>query len=201
MWNFRKTASYMVRTATAPLDHGGFQNLHGLRGGGKYCAAICFFLCLLAAPLHGQFAPGAGEPGTTAIPADSSIFINWATQCSVDRGPQDITAPELGLATAGEADDGTGPSDGRTVSLGDGGTATLTFEYPVADGPGWDFAVFENGFSSFGGYFLELATVAVSSDGINFVPFPDYFADEYRYAAPRLCYNRPDQNRWTSREI
>jgi hypothetical protein len=55
------------------------------------------------------------------------------------------------------------------VSLGDGGTAVLTFSLPIVDGPGFDFAVFENSFSD---SFLELAFVEVSSDGVNFFRFP-----------------------------
>jgi hypothetical protein len=61
------------------------------------------------------------------------------------------------------------------VSLGDAGVATLTFENPIADGPGYDFAVFENGFapnpSEPNIMFLELAFVEVSSDGVHYEPF------------------------------
>ena len=53
--------------------------------------------------------------------------------------------------------------------MGDGGVAVLTFASPIANGPGWDFAVFEN---SFDGRFLELAFVEVSSDGIHYQRFP-----------------------------
>ena len=55
------------------------------------------------------------------------------------------------------------------VSLGDGGSLTLTFPAPVSDGPGPDFAVFENAFDA---RFLELAFAEVSSDGTNFTRFP-----------------------------
>jgi hypothetical protein len=61
-------------------------------------------------------------------------------------------------------------SDNLTVvSLGDGGSATLTFDIPIVNGNGYDFAVYEN---SFGDAFLELAFVEVSSDGVRFVRFP-----------------------------
>jgi hypothetical protein len=46
---------------------------------------------------------------------------------------------------------------------------TLLFPQLIANGPGADFAVFENGFDN---TFLELAFVEVSSDGTNFVRFP-----------------------------
>jgi hypothetical protein len=57
------------------------------------------------------------------------------------------------------------------VSLGRGGTITMIFNPPIADGAGADFAVFEN---SFNDTFLELAWVEVSSDGVNFVRFDNY---------------------------
>ena len=55
------------------------------------------------------------------------------------------------------------------ASLGDNGAITLTFPAPITDGPGPDFAVFENANSE---RFLELAFVEVSSDGTNFTRFP-----------------------------
>ena len=54
------------------------------------------------------------------------------------------------------------------VSLGDGGYAVLSFERPIKNGPGWDFAIFENSFSD---TFLELGLVEVSSDGLNYFQF------------------------------
>ena len=66
--------------------------------------------------------------------------------------------------------DGLGATNG-IVSLGDNGRITLTFPAPIADGPGPDFAVFENAFAD---TFLELAYVEVSSDGTNFVRFPSH---------------------------
>ena len=58
--------------------------------------------------------------------------------------------------------------------MGDGGSAILTFQSPIINGAGYDFAVFENGFP-FGIdslFFLELAFVEVSSDGQNYFRFP-----------------------------
>jgi hypothetical protein len=52
----------------------------------------------------------------------------------------------------------------------------MAFPHPICDGPGADFAVFENSFSN---YNLELAFVEVSSDGVNFVRFPAWsFTEE-----------------------
>ena len=118
-----------------------------------------------------SYPPGVGFPGTTAIYKDSSVFANWATACQVIRGLQDVSTPSLGLATAGDSSMVYGKADGIPVSLGDGGSAVCTFANPITDGPGYDFAVFEN---SFDGSFLELAFVEVSSDGKNFVRFKSH---------------------------
>lgn len=126
-------------------------------------------LLLFPCMLLGQFAPAAGSVGSTAVAKDSSILVAWATHCVVQRGPMDISRPSLGLASAGTPLHATGAAgDGLTVSLGDGGSATLTFARPIQNGPGADFAVFENAFNN---TFLELAFVEVSSDGQNFVRF------------------------------
>jgi hypothetical protein len=122
-----------------------------------------------------QFSPAADLPGTTAIYKDSSAFVEWATGCSVLRGPMNIANPSLGLASAGDSTCAIGPAGiNGTVSLGDGGMATLTFAHPVTNGDGFDFAVFENGFMTNDSNlaFLELAYVEVSTDGYRFVRFP-----------------------------
>jgi hypothetical protein len=88
----------------------------------------------------------------------------------IDRGVMQINIDTIGDAWAGANEDALGRAgDNPTISLGDGGKATLGFEFPIKDGPGYDFAVFEN---SFDGLFLELAFVEVSSDGERFVRFP-----------------------------
>ena len=116
-----------------------------------------------------QFAPAAGHWGTTAIPKDSSCFLSWASGCFVHRGFQDISNHSLGIATVGDSSFAIGKADGMVVSLGDSGVATLTFQNPIIDGTGFDFAVFENAFTD---SFLELGFVEVSSDGQKFFRFP-----------------------------
>lgn len=130
-----------------------------------------FFLCMAWPFLSAaQFAPAAGQPGTTAIKKDSSIIISWAAGCHVTRGLQDISNASSGYASVGDSSQAIGPADGvNVVSLGDGGSAILTFQRPVKDLAGPDFCVFEN---SFDPGFLELAFVEVSSDGVNFTRFP-----------------------------
>jgi hypothetical protein len=130
------------------------------------------FLLIILVPTTtwGQFAPPAGQTGSTAIHKDSSILIAWANGCQVQRGPLDIRNPTNGNVSNGTTNSAMGSAgDGTTLSLGDGGQATLTFLHPIKNGPGADFAIFENAFSA---TFLELAFVEVSSDGSNFVRFP-----------------------------
>ena len=127
-----------------------------------------------ASALAGPYAPAAGQMGTTAIPYNSGIFEGWATGVSqLDLGPVDITDPDGGDVTWGTTLDVLGQSDAvadnlPVLSLGDGGSITLTFAKPITNGAGADFAVFENGFSD---SFLELAFVEVSSNGTTFFRF------------------------------
>jgi len=121
-----------------------------------------------------QFPPAADLPGTTAISGSSSAFVDWASGCTVQRGPVNIADTALGLASAGVSADALGPSDDATVSLGDGGWAIVTFNHPIYNGDGFDFAVFENGFMTNDSNlaFLELGFVEVSTDGNRYVRFP-----------------------------
>ena len=135
-------------------------------------------LAVVPVALWAQFAPAQDKPGTTAMHADSSAFVAWATGVEVERGPMDITNPSLGMASFGpDLEVALGKPGGTmdVVSLGDGGMATLTFASPIYNGPGPDFAVFENGFSNAVNpdtWALELGFVEVSSDGENFFRFP-----------------------------
>ena len=134
-------------------------------------------MALVPTALWAQFAPAAGYAGTTAMHADSSAFVAWATGCTVERGPMRINKPSLGLASFGEEALALGVPGGTmdVISLGDGGSAILTFATPICNGYGPDFAVFENGLVNAQDTtlcFLELAFVEVSSDGVNFFRFP-----------------------------
>ena len=123
----------------------------------------------------GVFAPAAGQPNSTAIDADEPTIDAWAT------GYEDYQpglAVDLAFQTPAKALGEPGNSDGThqgtifdIVSLGRGGSITLTFNPSIRNGAGFDFAVFENSFSD---TFLELAKVEVSSDGQNFVAFPAF---------------------------
>ena len=134
-------------------------------------------LAMVPVALWAQFAPAQDQPGTTAMHADSSAFVAWATGCTVERGPMRIDRPENGLASYGADSLALGMPGGTfdIVSLGDGGNAVLTFASPIYNGPGPDFAVFENGFANAVNpdtWALELGFVEVSSDGENFFRFP-----------------------------
>ena len=129
-------------------------------------------LALVPTMLWAQFAPEAGVAGTTAMHCDSAAFVAWATGCVIERGPQQIDDPSLGLVSYGADADAIGKADNMVVSLGDGGTAVLTFDSPICNQQGPDFAVFENPFHSVPHCFLELAFVEVSSDGENYFRFP-----------------------------
>ncbi|MFP5471549.1 MAG: T9SS type A sorting domain-containing protein [Bacteroidia bacterium] len=131
---------------------------------------LLIFSFILKISAQGPYAPDAETSGTTAIHYEDGQFISWASGCEVTRGLQDIADPSLGYASVGTNADAVGkPTTNGVVSLGDGGYAILTFEKPIFNGAGFDFAVFEN---SFNHTFLELAFVEVSSDGVNYVRFP-----------------------------
>ena len=125
--------------------------------------------------LAGPYAPAAGQPTSTAIAHDPPGIVGWASGYQdLVRGPIDITDLGEGFASYGDGDDALGPADAQidalpVVSLGDGGSITVTFTRPIGNGTGADFAVFENGHSD---NFLELAHVRVSSNGTDFFAFP-----------------------------
>ncbi len=134
-----------------------------------FCAIV--ILISIGINTHGmaQFAPPAGVEGTTAIKADSAVFVDWVSSADFQPGWMNIADTTLGFVDFGGVGEATGLADNSVVSLGDGGQVTCYFTVPLADGPGWDFAVFEN---SFDDTFLELAFVEVSSNGFDFVRFP-----------------------------
>jgi len=124
--------------------------------------------CLFVQPVSvtDDFEPSAGQPGSTAVEMANPGFVGWAVEVSAvaygDEVLAEFRTPQkaLGAATGNSLD---------TLTLGNGGTATLRFEPPIQDGPGPDLAVFENGVND---TFLELAFVEVSSDSEHFLRFP-----------------------------
>ncbi len=137
----------------------------------RFFTVVLFFLaCFCYKKVAAQFPGPPGTINSTAMYKDSSAFVAWASQCHIIRGLQDISTPSYSYATVGDSSSAIGIA-GTTgvVSIGDSGVAVLQFNSPISDGLGNDFAVFENSFSD---YFLELAFVEVSSDGIHYFRFP-----------------------------
>ena len=113
----------------------------------------------------------AGSEGCQGIHCQDPAILGWATTCTIERGRQNITTPSV-FASFGTEQDGIGAATeetGDVVSLGDYGIAVLTFDIPIQNGDGYDFAVFENALNN---TFLEMAFVEVSSDGVNYFRFP-----------------------------
>lgn len=131
-------------------------------------------LCTLAdAVFAGPFAPQGIDAGDPRISAWMDIVVDFSPTSSGSAEAQSHAA--LGMA------------DGGTVSLGDLDEAAILSGDPpgqitlglrhrqLQNGPGWDFAVFENAGLFFDPPFVfgELAFVEVSSDGIAFARFPN----------------------------
>jgi hypothetical protein len=112
------------------------------------------------------YPPAAGQSGSGAVTKDDPSIVGWATgwvePVSYGSNVDDTWKhPERAV----------GPAEGNStgiVSLGRGGSIVLEFAPPIANGPGSDFAVFENGFTD---EFLELGFVEVSSNGTDFIRF------------------------------
>jgi hypothetical protein len=129
------------------------------------CLLVTFQLIVAPVIWAGPFPPAADEIGSHAISMDDPALISWATgvvdYVAGDNVDETWQVPENALEKAqGTSFD--------IVALGSGGRITLTFDPPVENGAGWDFAVFENSFSD---QYLELAYVEVSSNGRDFVRF------------------------------
>lgn len=136
---------------------------------------LAYALFILTTGFAQSYPPAAEQPGSTAVFKDSPQIVGWANGISVERGLVNISNPDAvaggsNYATAGMPEYAIGYADGNTVSLGDGGHAIATFSVPVVNGPGFDFAVFENGST----LYLELAFVEVSSDEVHYFRFPSH---------------------------
>ena len=119
----------------------------------------------------------AAQSGPYNEPGEEISSMNaWASfVVDLQRGPMHIDMPELGNVTHGVEADVLGPATGlvttESLSLGDGGWIILGFDSGISDGPGVDFAVFENGISTEFGLFAEFGFVEVSSDDVYYARF------------------------------
>tara|TARA_B110000977_G_scaffold193472_1_gene268497 strand:+ start:59 stop:1015 length:957 start_codon:yes stop_codon:yes gene_type:complete len=125
-------------------------------------------LVVISSTTFAQFAPIIGSEGCIAIPMDFPLFVAWADNGFVDRGWMNSADTTLGKVDFGVIEDCYGAPNPAVLSLGDGGSATFEFNKTLYNGEGFDFAVFENGFDD---YFLELAFIEVSSNGVDFFRF------------------------------
>lgn len=162
---------------------------------------LIIFLAFSLPAIAQSYAPAAGQAGSTAIHMSATELKGWATGIHVERGYvniEDTTMEANGQnrASFGDGSFALGPSTGATgdvVSLGDKGSAILTFDQPIFNGPGFDFAIFENSFSD---TYLEFAHVEVSSNGVDFVRFPSHIEVQnevqihgFGTTDPRMVYN------------
>jgi len=130
------------------------------------------FMAILAIPCidthAGPYSPPAGTEGSEAIHMDLTLFTGWAVGwTNYQVGAETDPTWQTPMNALGKAEG----SFSNIVSLGAGGSITMIFDPPITDGPGPDFAVFEN---SINHTFLELAFVEVSADGTNFHRFPSH---------------------------
>ena len=118
-----------------------------------------------------RYGDNAETEGSVAIHRDSESFVAWAT------GYESLSYGKNVLETYQTPEKALGKVTGDIydiVCLGDGGSIVLTFDKPITDDEGYDFAVFENAFNNVTG-FLELAYVEVSTDGEHYLRFPNFY--------------------------
>lgn len=140
-----------------------------------YRAASCLVaftasLSLTSAAFAGPYAPPPEQPGSTAIAKDDVALVAWAAGYSDYVIGTDVDLVWQTPLNALGAAQGIVNGDHNVVTLGNGGRITLTFDSPIVDGPGFDFAVFENGLTD---GFLELAFVEVSANGVDYFRMPN----------------------------
>ena len=131
-----------------------------------------------AAPADGGIpdATEAYDPGPIVCKPSSAHFVTHVISHAFGPGQSDgqldfprpvLGPPKGGGCCAGGLD---------VTSLGNGGSVVLAFAHnAIVDGPGADFVVFENAFFIGGDEtksFAELASVAVSEDGVSWHEFP-----------------------------
>ncbi len=143
----------------------------------KKITIVFTFLIVATTSYTQSFAPQVGFEGNLAIHKDSIVFVDWAKDIIINRGFQDIANPNLGYTSYGAIDNALNQANGNPniISLGDNGEVIVQFNFPIVNGIGADFAVFENGFLQDDNSplaFLELAFIEVSTDGIEYIRFP-----------------------------
>jgi hypothetical protein len=170
-----------VLPADAPIATAVFQttsslSLAALSGRTRVLARTAAAGCL-ATPfdaiydVRAAYAAAPPDATTTAIAYNDARIVSWAQGVASYLPGTGVSDPKWMMPSQAFGPAGTDPT--AVVVLGNAGTITLTFDSPLTDGDGWDFAVFENSFAS--DLFLELGFVEVSSDGSHFVRFDSAF--------------------------
>jgi len=128
--------------------------------------------------LDGSAGQGGEDPeDPEPVPgyATEVVEVTYGPYAGFGQGqfPQIVLGPPKGIGVdAGGTD---------VLSLGRGGTITVGFgDACIVDGPGVDLVVYENAFWEAGdpeNLYIETAVVAVSADGILFIPFPASYDD------------------------
>jgi len=146
----------------------------------KCCMKVAAIAAVLVCT-HTLFAgPYSGPTDTAhavdaAIRSNSPLFVEWASDI-LPVGAGTYFAPggssAINKATYNCLGDLT---LAQLAAGGQPGYLTVTFPTGIKNGPGADFACFENAFSSGGGLFAELAYVEVSSNGVDFIRFPSVY--------------------------
>jgi hypothetical protein len=149
-------------------------------------------LLIFSVTAQAQFDGPGGEPGSKSIHKDDQAIIGWASEVTLERGWMQVSDTSFGRARTGKDSSTLGAFDGDVVSLGDGGRATLSFNSEIVNRPGYDFAVFENGFKVGISYYLELAHVEVSYNGVDFVRFPSESLTDTSYQTNNFSYTKPE---------
>jgi hypothetical protein len=121
--------------------------------------------------VRATYAAAPPDATTTAIAYNDARIVSWAQGVASYLPGTGVSDPKWMMPSQAFGPAGTDPT--AVVVLGNAGTITLTFDSPLTDGDGWDFAVFENSFAS--DLFLELGFVEVSSDGSHFARFDSAF--------------------------
>ena len=173
-WNLMVNgAAGMLGFAAQKVGDGDFIKFADNAGGHAIPNSYDYAYDMPIVAIRGPFCDSARTVGSSAVAGNSNSIVAWAASCTVERGYQDIAVADARVTYGADemAVGAVNMNDNlKVVSLGDGGTAIVTFGgMEIYNGEGPDFAVFEN---SFDDNFLELAFVEVSSDGEHFVRFP-----------------------------
>jgi hypothetical protein len=150
-------------------------------------------IILSALTCSAQFDGAGGESGSKSIKNDDGSITSWATGASIVRGKLQINQTNNSRATLGDSNSAIGPFDGNVISLGDSGVVTLSFDNTIQNKDGYDFAVFENGFKVGFSYYLELAHVEVSENGVDYVRFPSECLTDSTYQLDNFAYTKPEE--------